>query len=226
MRTRSDGRRTRERIVLAACDVFAERGFRDATHETIAKAAGANKALINHHFGDKKSLYRAVWKRLLDLATREHPVSGGMPEGTSAPERLEAHVRSLLTRHYGHEGCRQLERLHDLEKVNPTGLVEDIRMVRRKAHRKQVLAVLAELLGEDASRQAVLFHETCMLALCRADWSRPSAYGTDGLVRQPMSARRIGALSRRITRFILAGMEARAHEAKPDERELEGDHAS
>ena len=109
MRTRSDGRRTRERIVLAAMDVFAERGFRDATHETIAKAAGANKALINHHFGDKKTLYREVWKRLLDLASREHPVSGGLAEGASAPERLEAHVRSLLTRHYGEGVSWQIE---------------------------------------------------------------------------------------------------------------------
>jgi len=226
MRTRSDGRRTRERIVLAACDVFAERGFRDATHETIAKAAGANKALINHHFGDKKTLYRAVWKRLLDLASREHPISGGLPEGTTAAERLEAHVRSLLTRHYG-EGARwQLERLRDLEKVNPTGLVDDIREKHHKAHRAQMLSILKELLGENASRSAISFFETSVLALCRAGWSRPVLPGMGDSARRPISVPRIEALSRQITRFMLVGIEARAHQAARSDPVLEGEDAS
>jgi len=226
MRTRSDGRRTRERIVLAASGVFAGRGFRDATHETIAGEAGANKALINHHFGDKKTLYREVWKRLLDLASREHPVSGGLPPGASAPERLEAHVRSLLTRHYGEGASWQLERLRALEKVNPTGIVDDIREEHHATHREQMLSILEELLGENASRPAVLFYETSVLALCRAAWSRSALPGPGDSARRPIGARKINKLSRQVTRFILAGIEAKAHEIKPAERALEKEHAS
>ena len=64
MRIRCDGEQTRRRIFDAACNVFAQNGFRDATHEMICREARANKAAINYHFGDKKSLYRAVWQHL------------------------------------------------------------------------------------------------------------------------------------------------------------------
>ncbi len=54
MRVRCDGQQTRERIIDAACNVFGERGFRDATHEMICEKAEANRAAINHHFGEEK----------------------------------------------------------------------------------------------------------------------------------------------------------------------------
>jgi AcrR family transcriptional regulator len=52
--------RSRTRILDAAFEEFAEKGYAGARVEAIAKRAGLNKQLISHHFGGKEALYRAV----------------------------------------------------------------------------------------------------------------------------------------------------------------------
>ena len=47
---------TRERLLEAAGEVFAERGFREATVRGICKRANANNAAVNYHFGEKEEL--------------------------------------------------------------------------------------------------------------------------------------------------------------------------
>jgi AcrR family transcriptional regulator len=51
---------TRERLLAAAGELFAERGFRGATMRAIAGRAGTNLAAANYHFGSKRELYREV----------------------------------------------------------------------------------------------------------------------------------------------------------------------
>jgi AcrR family transcriptional regulator len=48
---------TRERIVEAAGEIFAERGFDGTTVRDICQAASANVAAVNYYFGDKQRLY-------------------------------------------------------------------------------------------------------------------------------------------------------------------------
>lgn len=50
----------RTRLLLAAEDVFAERGYDGATVRQIVEHAGMNVAAINYHFGDKERLYVEV----------------------------------------------------------------------------------------------------------------------------------------------------------------------
>ncbi len=51
---------SREAILEAAALEFAGKGFDGARIEGIAKRAGANKAMLYYHVGDKKALYDAV----------------------------------------------------------------------------------------------------------------------------------------------------------------------
>jgi AcrR family transcriptional regulator len=51
---------TRERLLSAAAELFAERGFRGATLRDIADRAGANLASAHYHFGSKEALYLEV----------------------------------------------------------------------------------------------------------------------------------------------------------------------
>jgi len=51
---------TRERIVRAARLVFSERGYAGATFQEIAVRADLTRPAINHHFPNKRALFRAV----------------------------------------------------------------------------------------------------------------------------------------------------------------------
>src|SRR5437764_15404985 len=48
---------TKTRLLEAAGEEFAERGYEGATIAAICQRAGANIAAVNYHFGDKEGLY-------------------------------------------------------------------------------------------------------------------------------------------------------------------------
>src|SRR5581483_6776266 len=58
-----DAEGTREAILDAAEEIFAEHGFDGARIDAIAAKADYNKSLIFHYFGDKLGLYAAVVRR-------------------------------------------------------------------------------------------------------------------------------------------------------------------
>jgi TetR/AcrR family transcriptional regulator, regulator of cefoperazone and chloramphenicol sensitivity len=66
---------TRQRLLQAATEIFAEKGYDAATVREICGRAQANLALVNYHFGDKMELYSEV------LLNAFRP-----PEGTPKPE--------------------------------------------------------------------------------------------------------------------------------------------
>ncbi|SFG03939.1 transcriptional regulator, TetR family [Duganella sp. CF458] len=57
---RQDGDATRQALLDVAGQVFAERGFADATSKEICARAGTNIAAVNYHFGSRGALYEAV----------------------------------------------------------------------------------------------------------------------------------------------------------------------
>ncbi|HGS4526970.1 TPA: TetR/AcrR family transcriptional regulator [Vibrio cholerae] len=70
---------TKEKILDVAEGLFAEYGFNDTSLRTITSNAGVNLASVNYHFGDKKTLVRAVLNRYLEAF---------MPEMKQSLERL------------------------------------------------------------------------------------------------------------------------------------------
>ncbi len=56
---------TKEKILDVAEGLFAEYGFNDTSLRTITGKANVNLASVNYHFGDKKTLVRAVLDRYL-----------------------------------------------------------------------------------------------------------------------------------------------------------------
>ena len=51
---------TRKRILQAAAQVFAEKGYARATTRALAAAAGVNEVTLFRHFGNKQNLFAAV----------------------------------------------------------------------------------------------------------------------------------------------------------------------
>src|SRR5256885_14230488 len=57
---RRDAAATRDALLAAGTELFAERGYDGVPVWAVAQKAGVNKAMINYHFGGKRKLYRAI----------------------------------------------------------------------------------------------------------------------------------------------------------------------
>ncbi|MFI5771311.1 TetR/AcrR family transcriptional regulator [Streptomyces sp. NPDC051658] len=85
---RRDAAATRRRLLEAARDLFAERGYEGATVRSIAARAGVNQALLFRYFGSKRGLLTEV------------VALGGLEQLRATPpeELFETALRSMLTR--------------------------------------------------------------------------------------------------------------------------------
>ena len=90
---------TRDRIVAAAVECFAERGFRAASTREIACRAGANQGLITYHFRTKDALWKAAADSLFGEVR------------TLLLERLPQAREGKDAREHAREGIREFVRL-------------------------------------------------------------------------------------------------------------------
>jgi AcrR family transcriptional regulator len=88
------GTATRERLISAALELFANRGFHGCTTAALAERSGIAEGTIYRHFESKESLYnevmRLVCERGLELAAVDAGERGG------ARERLNAAAQRLF----------------------------------------------------------------------------------------------------------------------------------
>jgi TetR/AcrR family transcriptional regulator, regulator of cefoperazone and chloramphenicol sensitivity len=86
---------TRDRLLHAAAEIFAEKGFAATTVREICLRAPANLALINYYFGDKLELYKEVLqKAILD----EGPGRKMQPIEANPEEELRQMILAMLER--------------------------------------------------------------------------------------------------------------------------------
>jgi AcrR family transcriptional regulator len=65
---------TRQRIIAAAAEIFAEKGYARATTRAIADAAGVNEVTLFRHFGSKRNLLSQMIERYSALPDLENIV--------------------------------------------------------------------------------------------------------------------------------------------------------
>jgi TetR/AcrR family transcriptional regulator len=91
--SRGPGGEPRQRILDAAAEVFAERGFGGAGVDEIARRAGVNKAMLYYHVGDKAALFGEVVST--NVATIAHAVTAALAATDDPRERLRAIPRAF-----------------------------------------------------------------------------------------------------------------------------------
>ncbi|OAS18240.1 TetR/AcrR family transcriptional regulator [Paenibacillus oryzisoli] len=95
-----DAARTKEIILDAAEEIFAEQGFSAARIDAIAKAAGYNKSLIYQYFQDKLGLYTEVIIRADQLGDKMMlDISGELLQDdslTSDPAKFKQFLEKLI----------------------------------------------------------------------------------------------------------------------------------
>lgn len=204
---RSDTRQTRRRLLAAASEVFAEKGFWAATNADICKKAKVNPAAVNYHFISKENLYVEAWKYSFERSIRAHPVDGGVRPESTPEERLHGRIMSFIQRITDPE-THDLEIMHK-ETVNPTGLLAETITKAIEPIDQELKLVIQELLGGSASEQQVLFCFISIMSQCLGFMMHLRA-SKNAPVFQPTSLPQLGLdvkkVADHITQFSLAGI--------------------
>jgi TetR/AcrR family transcriptional regulator, regulator of cefoperazone and chloramphenicol sensitivity len=95
---RRDDPATKARVLRAATELFAERGFHGTKVRDIAERAGANVAAGHYHFGSKRDLYvevlRATFAQVRAMLAR----AGVQPDAAAIGRMTTTQVEALLER--------------------------------------------------------------------------------------------------------------------------------
>jgi len=161
---RKDAQETRQRLLAAAVEVFARKGFWEATHAEICEKAQANIAAVNYHFGSKENLYVEAWKHAFEKSIQAHPPDGGVPPDAPPEERLRGHILALMHRTADPDN-HEVEIMHR-ELANPTGLLNPILRETLEPRHQESLAIVRELLGDQVGEQQAHFCEMSIIGQC------------------------------------------------------------
>jgi TetR/AcrR family transcriptional regulator, regulator of cefoperazone and chloramphenicol sensitivity len=196
---------TRQRLLEAAGEVFAERGFRNTTIREICRRARANLAAVNYHFGDKERLYAAVMKYAHACALEKYPLAQRESEEMPAEQRLHAFIRYLLLSVVDKGAPAWLGKLMAREMIEPTraldALVESIIFPMAQ----KLGAIVRELLEASVPDERVHHCQISIIGQClHYRNARPVIQRL--FPEHQYSPEDIAAMADHITRFSLAAL--------------------
>jgi AcrR family transcriptional regulator len=160
---------TRARLLRAAGELFAEKGFRGATLRDIAERAGANLAAGNYHFGSKQDLYLEVVREHFERMERRLAAIGATPE----PEALERLSREDLV------ALLRTRVATVLESLLEEGAIHATLMQRELCDPSEALPLIVERFVEPQRRLMETFvaHIAPDLSPAQVEWCARSIFG-------------------------------------------------
>lgn len=166
---------TKLRLLDAAENEFAARGFTGVRLRDIADAAGVQPALIHHYFGDKQGLYRAVLDRvMLPTSTESWTLLGA---GLDLEGLLSGFADMLLRFHAEHHNLLAILRheavtgsdvLTEITRERTLPVIDAVRaMIASAQERGEIRADIPpeEIILAGMSMVAYPFIESQMLAI-------------------------------------------------------------
>lgn len=205
--------KTCQRLLEVASEVFAERGFHNATVREICQQANANIAAINYHFGDKERLYAAVLK----YASEKHPVGPQPDHHATAEQRLREFIRSvlLLILDKGSTSC--YGRLMAWEMVEPTRALDALVEESIRPSYEMLMSIVRDLLGRDTHEDQVRKCAASILGQC-VFYNHASPLLARLYPEQKYDREEVERLTDHITRFSLSALNRLSDEKKGDLR--------
>ncbi len=155
----SDATDAGRRVVAAARELFAERGYTATTTRTIAERAGVNEVTLFRRFTNKAGVLRAIADQFAEQAAGLAAASGSdaATTHTSDPHTSES-IRSRLTQ---------------LARMEITSAIENGGLAMRLAMEARAVPEVAEVLGAGSSENfegLVRYLSTCQaVGVLRAD---------------------------------------------------------
>jgi AcrR family transcriptional regulator len=140
----------KERLLAAAKQIFALRGFKDGTVREICGLARANVALVKYHFGGKEQLYSAVLDSYMREVTELYPLDEGVGPDSPPQDRLRAFIRAFFKRFLSHGDpvFSGLSKLLTQEIFSPSQAFEPILEQHIKPCHERLVGIVRELLPD------------------------------------------------------------------------------
>ncbi|HEX3602194.1 MAG TPA: CerR family C-terminal domain-containing protein [Lacipirellulaceae bacterium] len=142
---------TRERITVAAGEIFAERGFDGTTVRDICQKAGANVAAVNYYFGDKQRLYVEAVCQAHRWRMEQFPLPP-WSDSTSPETKLADFIGTFVRRVRSGPGGTWHSKLMMREMANPTAACAELVQSSIRPQFEILLQILRELAPADASQ--------------------------------------------------------------------------
>ena len=159
---RCSGPVTRDKLIEAAGEIFAEKGLHGARIRDITDRAGANIAAVNYHFHDKLELYAVVLQHAHEtvFVASSTELTADTPEG-----RVRQLLTALITSALDPDRPKWHTMLLGRELLRPSPamdrLDESIREISARL-RKAVEEIRPDLPGEDAMLAACSIVAQCI----------------------------------------------------------------
>ena len=203
---RQRDRETRERLLRSAAQLFGDRGFKKVTIRDICRAARANVAAVNYHFGDKGGLYREVLQLAIDIMRATSDAARAAGEGQPAEERLRRYLQVSLSRVTESPNAGWIARLINREMSDPTPAFDTLVEQGVRPRIDDLSAIVAEMLGCAAGDERVL---RCVASI-HAQWMLfvPSPIASRLRSKLQLRSENIDRLAEHIADFSLAGIRA------------------
>jgi AcrR family transcriptional regulator len=185
---------TRRRLIEAAGEVFAERGYSATTIREICSRAGANGAAVNYHFRDKAELYDTVL-RYAHCAAQAEFTAATLPEDGPADQRLAQFVHDFMLRMLDEGRPAWHGKLMSRETTEPTDAMQRLIEESWRPRFELLVRIVRDLLGPkvddlEVHRSAASVMGQCLLySRCRSvvtlmhPWARFDRAGIEDLAR-------------------------------------------
>lgn len=202
---------TKTRLIEAAGELFARRGYRSATVREICRRAGVHVGAVNYHFRDKEGLYAAVLEYSHQLAMRRYPPDLGLGNGATPEEKLRAYIHSFLLRILAEGFPTWHGKLMAREISDPTGALGQVVQSSIRPLHRYLMGIIRELLQETNPSEG---EESDVTFLCAMSVGGECLHYFKGRqVVEALSPKgfdpyRIERLTEHIARFSLGGIRA------------------
>ena len=212
-RQENEHKEARERILQAACEIFAERGFLNTTIRDICQQAQVNIAAVNYYFNSKENLYEEVCKHIFGLSAENADSRFKLGENKNPEEKLKAFIQAILLTILTKKRSNWREMIMSREMVSPTSALNIVIEDMIKPRFQQLYSIVKDLLGEGADDELV---RRCCLSITGQclyyRFARPVILKLNPKQKYDMAG--IEKLSDHITQFSLNAIKQLASENK------------
>ncbi len=196
---------TKDRLLEAACTIFADKGFRDATVAEICEAANANIAAVNYYFGDKEKLYDEVWHCAFSHAIEAYPIDGGLAKDSRVEDALYAFASAILHRIFSEDKGGLFAKLLYHEMASPTLAIKKIAADYLFPQSQYITAVIQSMPNAEFDDQTLFLCTHSIIGQCAFyNFNRPLREQITG--QKTISEKELDRTARHIARFSLGGL--------------------